>query len=337
MATLCRCEAKITLVCGANHLDFAKRNLEQELPKELIDRVRYRPINTDIGLINREGTLLVDTGKLTEICEDFLAKVPSLAKTEAEWLKREAVSAVLCDMPIWAMDACDMAGVPFLYVGNFTWTELYREFLPEHIWKEYAKRYGKIQHTMLYALNNEEMLEFLQNSEKTPTSVVARPIHNDEVQRIKSQHEKPPVFVALGMSARFKQPIDVSHAPYDFITTLGVPLVGENVTVISNSTPNTQDYIAAADYVITKAGWGTVAECILAQRPMALFARDTVLEDRTTICKLQKLGLAISVTPENLHRVERVIEDLKQLDTSNFDTFYDAASEIADKLISLMQ
>lgn len=51
--------------------DFAKRNLEQELPKELIDRVRYRPINTDIGLINREGTLLVDTGKLTEICEYF--------------------------------------------------------------------------------------------------------------------------------------------------------------------------------------------------------------------------------------------------------------------------
>ncbi|MGC3598904.1 hypothetical protein ACPTJ4_14445, partial [Enterococcus faecium] len=72
-----------------------------------------------------------------------------MAKSEAEWLKREAVSAVLCDLPIWAMDACDMAGVPFLYVGNFTWTVLYREFLPEHIWKEYAKRYGKIQQTML--------------------------------------------------------------------------------------------------------------------------------------------------------------------------------------------
>ena len=78
-------------------------------------------------------------------------------------------------MPLWSISACEQAGVPLLYVGNFTWTELYREFLPEHIWKAYAAEYRKIRHGMLYTLHNPEMLELLSQAELSETSLVARP------------------------------------------------------------------------------------------------------------------------------------------------------------------
>lgn len=197
-------------------------------------------------------------------------------------------------MPLWSISACEQAGVPLLYVGNFTWTELYREFLPEHIWKAYAAEYRKIRHGMLYTLHNPEMLELLSQAELSETSLVARPLppgRNSGDSRTAYLPGRVRGFGNVGTvhtACLGKEGVE-AH----FYVTEGVPLTGSNVTVIPYSTLHTQDYVAAADYVITKAGWGTVAECLLAQKPMALFARDSVLEDRTTIRLLEQKKLAI--------------------------------------------
>lgn len=306
-------DACIYVVCGERHIEFAKQNLEMMLTAEEYERISFRSEHTDIGLICKEGTLLVDTDKLTQACTEYLAQLPQRAETEAKWLTENKIDAVLCDMPLWSIEACEIANVPLLYVGNFTWTELYREFLPETIWKTYANYYGKIRHTMLYALRNPEMLEFLKNSEITKTSVTARSFNEDAVAEIMSKHKRPIIFVALGMSAQFKEPVDVSDVPYDFYTTEGVSLVGENVEVIPYSTLNTQDCVAASDYVISKAGWGTVAECLLSQKPMALFSRDSVLEDRTTIRLLEEKHLAISITQDDLKNIDGIIEKMRAI------------------------
>jgi len=65
--------------------------------------------------------------------------------------------------------------VPLFYLGNFTWTELYRKFLLEEICNAYVDRYKQIEYGMLYVLHDPEILEFLCNAELTETSVVVRP------------------------------------------------------------------------------------------------------------------------------------------------------------------
>lgn len=307
------------------------------LTPEQSSRIRYRAEHTDIGLILQQGTLLVDTAALTDACAQYLAELPERAKREADWLRQHDVAAALCDMPLWSISACEQAGVPLLYVGNFTWTELYREFLPEHIWKAYAAEYRKIQHGMLYALHNPEMLEFLPRAELSETSLVARPFHPDEIRAIRTRHTCPIVFVALGMSAQFTQPVSVEGVEAHFYVTEGVPLTGSNVTVIPYSTLHTQDYVAAADYVITKAGWGTVAECLLAQKPMALFARDSVLEDRTTIRLLEQKKLGIKVTYEQLTEMSDLLEQMKQITYPAVPEYHNAAAEIVSKLLTLTE
>ena len=231
----------VYVVCGKRHLEFARANLLELLTPEQSSRIRYRAEHTDIGLILQQGTLLVDTAALTDACAQYLAELPERAKREAEWLRQQEVAPALCDMPLWSISACEQAGVPLLYVGNFTWTELYREFLPEHIWKAYAAEYRKIQHGMLYALHNPEMLEFLPRAELSETSLVARPFHPDEIRTIRARHTCPIVFVALGMSAQFTQPVSVEGVEAHFYVTEGVPLTGSNVTVIPYSTLHTQD------------------------------------------------------------------------------------------------
>ena len=86
--------------------------------------------------------------------------------------------------------------------------------------------------------------------------------------------------------------------------------------------------------MISKAGWGTVAECLLAQKPMALFSRDSVLEDRTTIKLLEEKHLAVSITQDDLRKIDGIIEKMKKLD-GIYTEFYNCADEVADKLMSL--
>ena len=324
----------VYVVCGEHHIEFAMQNLEMMLTSEKNNRVAFRADHTDIGLVCKEGTLDVEINSLTKATTEFLSAFPQKAEREAKWLKENYIDAVLCDMPIWSIEASELANVPLLYVGNFTWTELYIEFLPENIWQTYASYYGKIKHAILYALHNEEMLEFLTGAEKMKTSVTARAFDEKAVAEIKAKHTRPIVFVALGMSAQFKEPVDVSNLPYDFYTTEGIPLVGRNVEVIPYTTINTQDYVTAADYVITKAGWGTVSECLLTKKPMALFSRDGVLEDRTTIKLLEEKHLTVSITQDDLHNIEGIIHRLDGLDGS-YSEFFDCADEVAAKLMSI--
>lgn len=335
--TVRRTSGFVYVVCGERHLEFAKANLQEMLTVEQLSRILYRVEHTDVGLILQSGTLFVDTETLTAVCEQYQAKLPERAKQEAKWLHRHEISAALCDMPLWSISACEQAGVPLLYVGNFTWTELYREFLPEQVWKTYAAEYQKIRHGILYALHNPEMLEFLSRAELSETSLVARPFHSKKIEMIRTRHTCPIVFVALGMSAQFTQPVSVEGVDAHFYTTEGVPLTGSNVTVVSHSTLHTQDYVAAADYVITKAGWGTVAKCLLAQKPMALFARDSVLEDRTTIRLLEQKKLAVKITYEQLEEMPALLEQLKQITYPAVPEYYNAAAEIVSKLLTLTE
>ena len=330
-----RTEDLVYLVCGAKHLDFARANLQELLTPEQLARVCYRAEHTDVGLILQPGTLLVDAAALTKACKDYLSRLPERAAEEAGWLKAHNIAAVLCDMPLWSISACAQAWVPLLYLGNFTWTELYREFLPERIWKVYAIEYAKIRHGMLYVLHNPEMLEFLPGAELTETSLVARPFHPERIAAIRSRHACPIVFVALGMSAQFTRPVSVEGVKAHFYTTEGVPLTGGNVTTVPYTTLNTQDYVAAADYVITKAGWGTVAECLLSRKPMALFARDSVLEDRTTIRLLEEQGLAVKITYEQLADMPALLNELEQIHYPAQTGYYDAAAEIVSRLLAL--
>lgn len=62
----------------------------------------------------------------------------------------------------------------------------------------------------------------------------------------------------------------------------------------------TQNYVAAADLVITKPGWSTIAEAMIARKPFALLYRENVHEDRTTVRAVEELGVGKGVPAPDL-------------------------------------
>ncbi len=148
------------------------------------------------------------------------------------------------------------------------------------------------------------------------------------------------MFVSVGRSVDLAEEIDVSNEPYHFIVTEGIQLVGENVTYLPKETPNTHDYLCASEFVITKsgfgtvaeallakknylcasefvmtkAGFGTVAEALLAKKKIAVIQRDSIAEDRATVEWLVSHGLALPIQYERITSIS-VVKRLRTMDT----------------------
>lgn len=321
-----RC-VEVHVVCGEKHAKFIKANTSGV--------ASYRTEHTDVGFILQHGTLLVDKEMTERAVRDYLAKLQSRAVAEARWLKDNNIDIAASDMPLWSFEACRMANVPLMFLGNFTWVEQYQEHLSIDVCEAYAAEYRKIRHATLYQLYNEQIKSLLANADVEYASLTCRPFAEKVIKIKEEMGGRKKVFIALGMSASFIEKINVSGLPYTFIVNDSIQLIGENVVRLPANTENTQDYIKASDYVIIKAGWGSVAETLLAGKRLALFERDTVLEDRNTIEQLTWENHAIKIKQENLYNIPAILEKMDTLESVNTEKYYESASMIADRILTL--
>jgi hypothetical protein len=94
------------------------------------------------------------------------------------------------------------------------------------------------------------------------------------------------VFFALGMSIEVEElqklPIwDSEHTT--FIVSSNMTVEREHIHRIPPDYSESQNYVAAADLVITKPGWGTIGEAVVLNKPLLLLNRSRFYEDRHTL------------------------------------------------------
>ncbi len=181
----------------------------------------------------------------------------------------------------WVFHAANQLHIKSVLMTNFTWVEIYKEYLSLPFVKAYQDSYALANEVLIYDLSGVQMKEqFIKYDE---VSLCARPFDLSAVAEIQSRYDQPLVFVSVGRSVDLMEEMDVSNEPYHFIVTEGIQLVGENVTYLPKEIPNTQDYILASEFVITKAGFGTLAEALLAKKKIAVIERNRIAEDRATV------------------------------------------------------
>ena len=178
----------------------------------------------------------------------------------------------------------------------------------------YKNCYQLVDKVLRYDLATPYFTHFFKDAK--PVSVCARSFDEKEVQRVKAQFDKPIVFVSVGRSVELEEEIDVSHLNYQFIVTEGIQLSGDNVLYLPKEIENTQDYIKASEMVITKAGFGTVAE------------------DRATVHHLVERALAIQVEYSGGLDMEGIIGNLETFEP-RYETnpFTNDAAKIARLLV----
>ena len=292
----------ITVICNSKHLKLAKDYLG-EAPN-------YVEMHTDAGIVVFPGTIKKDVLATVENARTFMDSYPDKIRWAKQLFHDKKIDKIVVDIVPWAIKAAKEAEVSSYLMASFTWLDQYGEDLPKSYRNEFEKCFRMADHVLYYELCNKKTRALLGKG--VEVGFVSREFHEDKIKRIRTEHSRKIVFLSLGASnAGIDYDIDVSELNYDFITTKALRLVGDNVTYLDIDTPNTQDYVKAADYCITKPGWTTVAEVMLAATPTALLERPDVLEDTMTIEMMKERNAAISIGVEELKDMQNVIDKME--------------------------
>lgn len=322
---------RIIVKTGIKQGQFIENSL-----KEFNERILIYFDKMDVGLILNENSLEIDKDKLYEEINKYISTWNKRVSEEVEFLKYNNVNLVVSDIVPWIFKASKYINIPSILISNFTWVDIYKEYFNESILNEYINAYKLADKVFLYNLYIETMTEYLKDYEEV--GLCCRKFNEQLVNVIKEKHDRKIVFVSVGRSVNLSKELDVSKLAYDFIVTEGIKLTGNNVTYLPKEILNTQDYIKASDYIITKAGWTTISEILCAGKKCAVLSRNSVAEDRSTINKLKHMNMVLEVKYGESFNIRNIIEDLEKLNSKkNEYKFVNNYKDISRKILSYIR
>lgn len=256
-------------------------------------RVTFRNIRTDIGYILNSQTLELNIHSLRLELEKQQIHWTEDIHQEVVFLKENNINIVISDISAIAFEAAHEVGILSIGISNFTWVDAYDSLLPKTSYKHINEAYKKMSHY----IDLEGSFHTNDNYLKDTIPYFSRKIDHGEVSRIREsllKDKKHIVFYGLGMKINHHHFIDqlnlFNNKNCAIVVSSNVPFKGSNVYHIPSDYTETQNFIAASDFVITKPGWSTVGEAIQGKTRLLLLERESFLEDAHTIQHLQKHG-----------------------------------------------
>jgi L-arabinokinase len=261
-------------------------------PKWLFDLTLTRPVDftsreCDTGIAQIDS-LSLDEAATVHRASAFHERLDVMARAEAEWLQSIGAQLVVGDIPPLACAAGHAAGLPVVALGNFTWDwiyEGYREWLApgsdliEMLGEAYALADTALRlpmHGGFETMRKVVDLPFIaRRSSRTPA---------DTRRHLGLPLDRPLVLLSFGGYGL--QRIDLgavgSLAGYMVVVTADVTANRRANEVPSGSGSATfadnvrlvdehglyrdglryEDLVAAVDVVLTKPGYGIIAECV---------------------------------------------------------------------------
>lgn len=237
----------------------------------------YHREPVDIGVI-QDSALTVD---IPETCERLSDSLPYAESRLAELAARCAGCAfILCDIAPLGIAVGQRAGIPAVLLENFTW---------DWIYASYGSRYPELQRHARYlgALFSRAdiRIQTAPLCREARRDLVCGPIFRplrrgrDEIRTRLGTGDRKLLLITLGGIPQRPPDLGCLEEHHDlFFVIAGQPKsvhVGGNCLLLSRDTDlGHPDLIAAADLVVCKAGYSTLAECCQAGARMIMIARN---------------------------------------------------------------
>lgn len=317
----------IYIVSGKKQIDFAKIYL-----KKYEQRLTYKILLTDVGLITKKNMLAVDNKALQKELAKFVSNWKKIVDSEYAFLRTKNIQFIVTDIsPIGPLVA-DTLKCPSYAISNFTWKDQYERLdISNEILENFSEAYNNITHYIRYELTFGNAIN---GCEVSNVGFISREINYEFVKYIKRKFN-PEIFLTLGKSAIMSN-VQIRNTNNTIFVTEGVEVSASNKIIkLPLSTIDTHNYIAACEYIIAKAGWSTVAEALIGGTKLILLDRPSVYEDTFIIDKLKEEKLAISIKEEQLKNLD--FETIKNFADISIDTkkLYSIKNDIC-KIIRLL-
>ena len=321
----------IYIACGKKQNDFARIYL-----LKYKSRIICKDLVTDIGLINKDNSLEVDKEKLENKLVEFVSSWDDTVNKEIEELKNLNIKAIVSDIsPIGCLVGKKL-NLPTTFISNFTWIEQYEHLgIDENIINKFRVSYSCINKFIQYDLCLAK--DYINVTEVYEGGFVCREIDNLKVDEIKAKYGNS-IFITCGKSASLNC-INIKNFSGTIFTTSGIDIITNkecNIVQLPVDILDTQNYIAASDIVISKAGWGTIAEAIIGHTNLVLIERPSAKEDTFNIEKIKENNLGISIKEKELANID--IQEIKNrlnkgIDYNKLNSYKNNVEKVVDIIL----
>jgi uncharacterized protein (TIGR00661 family) len=326
------------IICHSFALHFLQDSLKGE------NRVTFRTIETDIGYVLQKDSIEPDIEKLNVEYKKYVQKWNFLIEQERNFLQTNRVDLVISDISAFPFEAAYAIGIPSIGISNFTWYSAYQGLIAYSLLAPLKEAYEKM--TYFFSLACSQEPDWGMKGTKQ-FGLFSRNVDSNEVNRIRKlvnpTGEKLVVFFGLGMKIDVGQleRLPIWDSPNCmFIVSSNVQVNRPNVFSIPKDYIESQNYIAAADFVISKPGWGIVSEAVCNRKPLLILDRQTMKEDQNTILFLKAHNLCNTITWDELRQFvmdETIIKELQSQYKNNDDILENQADIISYEMLQLLK
>ena len=275
-----------------------ERLFREELPGREFE---YVPAEYDCGCLQSDSVTVLRRETLTryrQIAEENAALLPK----EVAFLQSRGVRCVASDIPSFPLLAAYKAGIPGVAIANFTWHDIYAEYVetPEDaaLLAQMASEYEAATLACLTPLALPTVGDVFPNTERVPlVARRGRPVCVELREALGIGAEKHLALLYLGNWG-----LDVNMTALQewndwvFLVDRLLPLAPPNVCAFDTSRWQYADVAASVDAVATKAGYGTLTECIANSVPLIYLPRQGFAEHEALVLGMKGWGGGVEIS-----------------------------------------
>lgn len=268
-----------------------ERLFREELPGR---KFEYISAEYDCGCLQSDSVTVLRRETMTRYSEISLANLKRLPD-EIAFLRERGVRCVASDVPSFPLRAARDAGVPGVAVANFTWHDIYAEYVQtsedSDLLAQMAAEYGMATLACLTPLAVSTVGDVFPVSERVP--LVARRGYPIRTEVTASLGISPGKKLALLYLGNWGLTIDWQALEQlnEWAFLVDRPLTQtapENVRVFDPTLWRYADVAASVDAVVSKAGYGTLTECIANSVPLIYLPRHGFAEHDALVMGMNK-------------------------------------------------
>lgn len=265
----------------------------------------YIPSTHDVGLAQLTP-FEEDLPTTLERLDSIYPYSVELVRETVQHLKQASVDLVICDIAPLGLVASRQCGIPSLLVENFTWDWIYQPFRDDYPqFDEFIAHLDSLYPLADFHIQTEPICSRLSNVPKVNEPVSRTFYTAPEIIRnqLGIGDDEKLVLMSFGGNREQFRNLDFLHAYPDSIFMIAgygeTQKREKNIISLPHNAPFYHpDLIQAADIVIGKAGYSTLAEVALAGKPFAFISRETNIESAVLAQHIHQYLPSIEITQQ---------------------------------------
>jgi hypothetical protein len=312
-------------------------------PQWLFPRAaRYSSQSLDVGLVQRDS-LHMDLAATLQACKDLYGDGDEIIDREVAFVRENHINLIAGDIPPLAFAIAAQAGVRSVAISNFSWDVIYSAYAGKipgfaSIVNQISGYYNCT--TLLLKLPYPCPMEAFPAQQEIPW-IARRPRITKSAAREKFGLPGDATIVLLSFGGLGLDRLPWSELKlqrdFFFVATGDAQHEEGNVLILPDTQRHYEDLLSAIDVLVTKPGYGIVADVLSQHVPILYTDRGEFPEYEFLVCALQDCATADYISQSEL-LAGNIAEHATRLlnKTPNWPAVrLDGANVAADKILTL--